>query len=109
MVSDLRSASLCIFVCAILVLSSYARHSSGVVEPCEIPRLDKAKIWTFLSTGPLTFQGISDATLAHRYQHLGEMMTLGSKDGTVTLNLPGGLTLEGPLGSIGEGRKAHVL
>jgi hypothetical protein len=37
-----------------------------------------------------------------RYQHLGEMMTLGAKDGTVTLNLPGGLTLEGPLGNIGE-------
>ncbi|GAQ79157.1 NADH-dehydrogenase [Klebsormidium nitens] len=48
-------------------------------------------IWAAINGRPL---------LPFRYQHLGEMMTLGAKDGTVTLNLPGGLTLEGPLGSI---------
>lgn len=37
----------------------------------------------------------------HRYQHLGEMMTLGTNDGSVSLSFIEGVTLDGFLGHQG--------
>lgn len=37
----------------------------------------------------------------HRYQHLGEMMTLGTNDGAVSVSFIDGITLDGILGHTG--------
>jgi hypothetical protein len=38
----------------------------------------------------------------HRYQHLGEMMTLGTIDGAVSVSFIEGITLDGILGHTGK-------
>ena len=70
------------------------RPSPALVPPqVAIQQADYAawNVWSSLNGQPL---------LPFRYQHLGDMMALGSEAAAVTFPLGGGVTLEGPAGGL---------